>query len=343
LHYNEGDATADETAEQLQRVHLSWRGDVLGRKILDSLVQLYQTGNHYDDMLRTWRTILDEYPNDPDTLTINADMGDLFQNLYLHGLADSLPPLESLSLFYEFRDLTPVGQTGDEIIRRLADRLAAFDLLDRATQLLENQIKFRVTDEERSRVGARLALLHLLNHQPKEAADVLQITSYGSNPPELARQRLQLAAEALNDLGKHEEALSMLTNDASREGALLRLDILWSMQDWPNVVSRAEDILSARHNLTAPLTPEETEVLLKLAIGYSFQGDNTQLRYLRDYYMGLIPDTAYKQIFDFITNDTAPLDPADVALLTQQISHTESFLSAFKAKIAAGKLSEAVK
>ncbi|MFZ8528569.1 hypothetical protein ACO1NJ_14700, partial [Staphylococcus aureus] len=81
--------------------------------------------------------------------------------------------------------------------------------------------------------------------------------------------------------------------------------------------------------------------LLKLALGYVFESDNNQLRYLRDYYSGLIPDSAFKEIFNYLTNDTAPLDASDIALLTQQIDHTENFLSTFKSKIAAGKLSDA--
>ena len=38
-----------------------------------------------------------------------------FDFLYLGGKADALPPVEALSLFYDFRDLMPVGRRGDEI------------------------------------------------------------------------------------------------------------------------------------------------------------------------------------------------------------------------------------
>jgi hypothetical protein len=253
-----------------------------------------------------------------------------------------MPPLKSLSLFYEFRELTPVGEKGNLIIQKLADRLAAFDLIDRATQLLENQINFRVEGENRSRVGARLALLYLFNHQPQEAITVLGITSFGANPPELQRQRLQLSAQALSALGRHADALNIIYNDTSDAGTLLKLDILWAAQDWPNVVNIAESILAKRVDLTATLTPGETEVLLKLALGYSFQSDYTQLRYLRDYYSALVPESGYKKIFEFITNDTNPLDREDSAMLTEQISRTEGFMSLFKEKIAGGKLSEAL-
>ena len=137
--------------------------------------------------------------------------------------------------------------------------------------------------------------------------------------------------------------MGIIARDKSRDGNLLRLEILWGSKDWPNVINQAEDILAARPNLTAPLDPRETEVLLKLVLGYNFEGDHTQLKYLRDYYANLLPDSSYKQIFDFLTNDTTPLDTSDFNLVAQQISHTESFMGQFKEKIAAGKLSEVLK
>lgn len=338
-----GKMSGQDAADEIESVRTSWHGDKLEHQMLVSLVAIYKDLKRYDEVLRSLKAIIEGFPEDPETLRTSTQLSQLFEDLYLGGMANDMEPLKALSLFYEFRELTPLGEKGDTIIQKLADRLASLDLLDRATQLLEHQIKFRTTAEARSQVGARLALLHLLNHHPQEALSVLEVTNYGGNSPELQIQRQQLTAEALMKLGKNEEALGVIFNDTTKPGALLRLDILWAMQDWPNVANHAEDILSERANLTDPLTGPETEVLLKLALAYTFESDYTQLRYLRDYYTGLIPDTNYKQIFDYITNDTTPLDPEDFALLAQQISRTESFMDTFKAKIAAGKLSDAVK
>lgn len=343
LRHAKGMETPDATINALESLRLSWRGDALQRDILFTLAQLYKDNKRYDDTLRTWKYLLDSFPGDPDTLTISGDMAQLFQELFLEGLADEMPPLKSLALFYEFRELTPIGEQGNEIIQKLADRLAAVDLLDRATQLLENQIKFRLSGEDRARVGARLALLYLLNQQPNEAVGVLEMSNYGEADLALRRQRMQLTAQALSDLGKHEEALSMLFSDDTKQADLLRLDILWEMKDWPNVINQAEDILSDRPNLTAMLDMRETEVLMKLALGYSFEGDSIQLRYLRDYYTGLLPESQYKEIFSFLANDSAPLDPEDFELVAKQISDAEGFLDTFRKQIAEGKLSETVK
>lgn len=343
LRFEQGQLTADAAADILENTRTSWRGDAIEREILATLVDLYTQAKRYDGVLRSYKAILEGFPGDPNVLSISGAMSELFERVFLDGLAEDMQPLKALSLFYEFRDLTPLGEKGDKMIQKLADRLAAIDLLERATQLLENQIKFRSTGEARSQIGARLALLYLLNHKPQEALNVLEVTNYGGNAPDLVTQRQQLTAEALSKLGKNEEALAVITNDTTKTGALLRLDILWALEDWPSVVNHAEDVLNARTNLTEPLSTGETEVLLKLALAYAFESDYVQLRYLRDYYSGLIPDSGYKQIFDYITNDTTPLDPEDFVLLAQQISRTETFLGTFKSKIAQGKLSEAIK
>ena len=343
LKMNKGEATPEESAAEIELARVGWHGDAVERDALKTLAGIYRDSKHYDGALRSLKALNDGFPDDPDYLTTTGQMTDLFEGLYLKGLADDMPPLSSLSLFYEFRDLTPIGEKGDLMIQRLADRLASFDLLDRAAQLLENQITYRTGGEDRSRVGARLALIYLLNHQQEEALRVIEVTNFGGNPPELQRERQELAAQALSSLGRYEEALNMLYNDPSTPGQLLKLDVLWAAKDWPNVINTAEEILAKRTDLTAVLTPTETEVLLKLALGYSFAGDYTQLRYLRDYYSNLLPNTAYKQIFDFVTNDTTPLDNDDTSMLTDQIKHTEGFLGLFKDKIAAGKLSETIK
>ncbi len=335
--------TPEAATEVLEHIRMAWRGDEVERAILQELIGIYTQTQRYDEVLRARKALQDAFPNDQETLTNMGEMTTLFEALFSTELGEKMSPLKALSLFYEFRELTPLGAKGDLIVQNLANRLAAIDLLSRATQLLEHQVKYRSTGEARSRIGARLALLYLLNRQPQEALTVLEVTNFGANELGLQIQRQQLTALALTKLNKNEEALSVIYNDTTPAGALLRLDILWAMQDWSNIANRAEDILSSRTNLTEPLSAQETEVLLKLALAYTFESDYVQLRYLRDYYSGLIPDSASKQIFEYITNDTTPLDPEDFALVAQQISRTESFLETFKAKIAAGKLSEAVK
>src|SRR5438874_9635028 len=66
-------------------------------------------------------------------------------------------------MFYEYPELTPIGRRGDEMIRRLADRLVAVDLLDQASELLQYQVDKRLEGAGAGRGAPR----HGLSDQPQ--------------------------------------------------------------------------------------------------------------------------------------------------------------------------------
>ena len=45
---------------------------------------------------------------------MSADAERVFSELFLNGAADQLPELDALSLYYDFRQMTPAGAQGDE-------------------------------------------------------------------------------------------------------------------------------------------------------------------------------------------------------------------------------------
>ncbi len=69
------------------------------------------------------RTALAAHPNSEMTRRIQDEAAATFDSLFLAGKGDALPAIDALGLFYDFRELTPIGRRGDEMIRRLADRL----------------------------------------------------------------------------------------------------------------------------------------------------------------------------------------------------------------------------
>ena len=68
----------------------------------------------------------------------------MFQALFLEGRR-YVAGNRSLGPVYDYRELTPIGRLGDEMIRKLADRLIAVDLLDQASELLQHQVDNRRT------------------------------------------------------------------------------------------------------------------------------------------------------------------------------------------------------
>lgn len=340
--YTQGKIDAKEALKRLDRLRIVWRGDTFERDLLSELGQLYIDNKQYLDGMRAFKEVIVNYPTSPNAFSHSHDLGVLFEKLYLEGLADTMEPLTALATFYEFRDLTPIGEKGDKMIQGLADRLASVDLLENASTLLEHQIKFRLSGEDRSRVGARLALLYLLNKQPQKSIEALKLTGYGENPPELDLSRKHLAAMALSEAGDHQAALEQISDDSTLEGKHIRLNTYWKMKDWMSVITAGEDILDTRSDITAPLTDEETDVLLRTALAYSFERDSTQLRYLQNYFKPLLKDGPSKEAFMYITNDDGALDPSNFQQVAAQISRIEGYLKAYRQKVADGELSKAI-
>jgi len=316
----------EEAAKRLEKIRIVWRGDGLEIGVLTLLGSLYSEQKDYARALRTWRDIVIYFPDMPDAVPTARKMEDTFVMLYNKNGADTMPPLSALSLFYEFRDLVPSGEQGDQMIRNLADRLVSIDLLDRAAQLLEHQIHSRLQGTERSRVGAKLAEIYLSNRHPKEALDTLKTTGYGDLPSDVQLTRIRLTARALAQQGRLDKAIDVLSGDNSSEGNLLRLSVYWTNWDWPNVISAAEEILGNRNDPSATLTPQESEVLLKLATAYVYEHDSGQIQYLRDYFTPLLKDSPNKPSFLFITSESGAIDYENLTNLDKDINTVKSFI-----------------
>src|ERR1700724_1170414 len=105
------------------------------------LARLYTADGRYRDSFYVMRSALAAHPNSDMTRRIQQEAARTFDALFLAGKGDTMSAIDALALFYDFRELTPIGRRGDEMIRRLADRLVSVDLLHPATDLLQYQVE----------------------------------------------------------------------------------------------------------------------------------------------------------------------------------------------------------
>ncbi len=337
--YKAGEITRPELIKTLEPLRNTWRGDGFELNLLNLLGELYVNNQQYIDGLRAWREAISHFPETAVAQDASARMASTFIDLFNKGKADDLMPLGALALYYEFRELTPLGNEGDKMIQNLADRLAGVDLLDKAASLLEHQVTFRLEKEERSRIGARLALIYLLNREPKKTLDVLELTGYGDNEDALTSKRNHLAAISYAKTGDWQTALNLLKDDYSDEAKYITLDIFWENKDWDKVTDIAEDILTNREDITAPLTTDQTRALLQVAIAYTFKSDAQQLQYLKDYFTPLVTDSNRKQTFEMITSGIDPVSKENIALLSEEMTKLESYLDNYRINLAQRGLS----
>ena len=121
-----------EAIRELEKLRFAWRGEDFEYQLMKRLGQLQIAAGRYGEGLRSMHSLVANYPDNPDIGKVQEEMSDTFNRLFLNGEADKLNPVVAIGLYDEFQELTPSGTQGDEMIRRLADRLAGVDLLERA-------------------------------------------------------------------------------------------------------------------------------------------------------------------------------------------------------------------
>ncbi len=255
-----------------------------------------------------------------------------FVDLYLNGKADAMKPLDAVALYYDFLELTPIGSDGDEMIRRLSDRLVAVDLLTPAETLLQHQVDNRLEGVAKAEVATKLSLIYLMDHKPDSALKAIRDTRQTRLPDDLNTQRRLLEARALSD-GKHfEEALDVLADDDTPSVKALRADVYWDSAQWPIAGAKIEDLLGDRWQQPAVLSDEDRARVLRSAIAFSLANDQSALNRLREHYGERMKASTDAQAFAVVTE---PIDRQGVAFrdLAQQIAGVDtlkSFMADFR-------------
>ena len=196
------------------------------------------------------------------------------------------------AMFYEYRELTPIGRRGDEMIRRLADRLVAVDLLDQAAELLQYQVDKRLEGAARAQVAARLAMVYLTNRKPDRAIAALRTTRIADLSGELRQQRLLLEARAQSDVGRHDLALDIISNITGREAIRLRSDIYWASRQWREASEQIELYYADRWRDFKPLNAVEKGDVIRAVVGYALAEDAIGLARFREKYAPLMSGDA---------------------------------------------------
>ncbi len=333
----------DKVIDRLERLRLAWHGDSLELNILTMLGDLYADQKDYVNAMRVWNGGVTAFPNTSASLDMSRKMQETFIAMFNGGVADQLPPLTALSLYYEYRNYTPTGNTGNEIINKLADRLVSVDLLEQAAALLDRQMHFAAEKEKRSEIGAKLATVYLFNHQPAKALATLQDSVYGENSLMLRLLRNRLTAEAMVELGQLDRALLTIGSDNSADAERIRIGVYWKNKNWSQLITSIENMLKTRKDITAPVTLEESEYLLKLALAYVFENNRTQLQYLHDYFTPLMAGNPNMPVFTFITGGDIQLTTTNFDDVIKNMADTRSFIENYHAHIQAAGLSSIVK
>lgn len=314
-------------AKQMEEMRFAWRGDALELSNLRRIGEVHALAGNYPQAFDTMRQTISAFPDTPEAKEIAADMTRTFTDLFARDGAAKMTPLEAMGLYEQYRELTPPGPDGDRIIRKLAERLVEIDLLDRAAQLLDHQVQYRLSGLEKAQVGTRLAGIRLLDGKPEEAVAALDKSNVPEIGPDLAEERKLLRARALSQINKGGEAVQLLAADQSRNANLLRIDIAMRDKQWKAAAQALSDVIGPPPAAGATLDPQVSGLIVNRATALSLAGDNAGLDALRRDFGPAMEQTKDAAFFRLLTRPEESAGLADANTIRQRITEIDLFRS----------------
>lgn len=338
-----GHFSAADAIEEFEKLRFVWRGDDFEFALLRRLGGLYMEQSLFREGLNTLRQAATHFPTHENTNVVTKKMSDVFQDLYLKDGADVLAPVTAIALYDEFRELTPPGALGDEMIRKLADRLVGVDLLDRAADLLESQVDFRLKGEEKARVGARLALIYLFDQKYKRALNALDKTKFTGVGEALALQRTLLRARGHVGLEDPEVALDLIRPEIGIDADGIRAGIYWRNGDWKNAAKALSSIVrSLGAKPRKPLTEHQALAVLSLAVAFTLDGNETGVSRSVASYGPAMAGTPYADAYQLITSgpELGMVNFRGLDEIVKKVDDFQGFMEVYRQRAAEGQLSE---
>ncbi len=334
MRHARGDLARVKAIERLETLAVMWRGDSIELETIRFLARLYVAESRYRDAFQLLDAALIVDPEADITHGFHGEMASVFEDLFLTGKAETLPSIEALAIYYDFSRLTPIGRRGDELIRRLADRLVSVDLLEQAAELLDHQVHYRLTGAAKAQVAAKLAVVHLMNRKPAEAVRVLTATRIPQMPNELREQRLFVEARALSETGRHTTALEVMENLRGPEADRLRADVQWAARNWREAGERLEALVGERWKGEEALEAADRHDVLRAALAYTLGSEQLGLSRIKEKFAGKMGATAEGKVLELLVSSegAAPRILTEAARALASFDSLGTFIQHYKSR-----------
>jgi hypothetical protein len=319
-----GLATPTETAASLDKLRYAWRGDSRALALREALADARAEAGQWAQAL----SLLRQQTTAPD---IRQKLATIFARAMADDASHPMPPLEFVTLVQSNPDLLPPGAPGDDILHRLARRLAALDLPDQAARVYAHMLEAMPPGIPRANVGVELAAQRLAGGDASGARAALDASAVaGPLPPELLEKRTLLFARAAAQLGDMPAAAASLAALGTVPALAERARLLEKQADWPAASVALQAYAAATVPPTGQLDATAADTLIRLATAAGRAGDASLLAALRDHDLGRMPPGHAADLFRMLT-DPAALSTADLPRLAQTWGLPEGIAPALRA------------
>lgn len=325
--------TKDEAILRMERLRFAWRGDELEDQIYNKLGALYIDANKPRQGLNILKRAAKHANNVTERRAIVRKMAEAYRDIFIGERFDELDPVEAITVYDEFKELTPVGDEGNALIDRLADKLMDIGLMSRAVSVLQDKVERLEGGKDAIKTGLRIAAIQLLDRQPEATLETLtnvdsMVFKYSGDDKDMFNEKIvMLKARALSDTGQANKALFMMEGLPDTDEILrLRVDTAWKAGEWL-AVSDSLDKLIAREDLSsfAPLTKEQTQMLLNQGLALSLSEQYSALERFADRYDSVMKQSPVYKTFRMITRPAGTPNLADRETLLNLTSEVDLF------------------
>ncbi len=213
----------------------------------------------------------------------------------------SAPPLNAAAFYDAHPEFLPEDEAGIRSVLALADRLAALDLVDRASAVLRDALG-RLTDPAaRKPVSTKLAALRLSEGDAPGALAALDTATEGSGEEV---ERAILRGRALARAGNRRVAEGVLS-ELGDDGAEALAEIRAEVQNWAGAASAMLQHIDAKiPPAPAPLSPAMRRDLARAAAYAAMGNDTNALAQLRDNYGARMQGGPLAEAFTLLTGES---------------------------------------
>lgn len=318
--------TPKQAVDRLEGLRYAWRGDDLELDILTRLGWFYMDAKNFRMGFQVLSQALRLFPNAPPTAALRVEMVRKFRDLFMTDLGKALSPIDSLSLFTDYKVLLPAGEEGNDVRMNLAERLIDIDLLDPASKLLKDIIKNASKPEDRVKVATRLAAVSLLDRKANEALLQLDQSEEEAKtmPEAVQNERRLLRVRSLSELGKYEDALKMFPAQNTKAAMLLRADIAMRAKNWPDASKALMDLIGPPI-ADKPLDEERAAWLVNAALALTQAGDTAGLDRLAIEYGAAMDKTSRANLFRVLTQPEKVSQMKDLRTAQSKLGEVDMF------------------
>jgi hypothetical protein len=284
---------AGATAE-LEAALFAWRGDADEMNARIRLAELQReagNGRAAFELLQETQRFFPEREND-----LRPHLRAAFA-----AALQSAPPLNAAAFYDAHPEFLPEDEAGIRSVLVLADRLAALDLVDRASAVLRDALG-RLTDPAaRKPVSTKLAALRLAEGDAQGALAALDAAADGSAEEV---ERTILRGRALARAGNRRVAEGVLS-ELGDDGAEALAEIRAEVQDWSGAASAMMHHIDAKiPPAPAPLSPAMRRDLARAAAYAAMANDTNTLAQLRDNYGARMQGGPLAEAFALLTSES---------------------------------------